>query len=317
MRADRLLSILLLLQVHAKLTARELAKRLGVSERTIYRDMDALSAAGVPVYGTRGGEGGWSLLEDYKTTLTGLNASEIEALFVRKPPRLLADLGLDKAAEAALIKLLATLPDAQRQNAEAMRQRIHIDGAGWRQAEEKTPFLRTLREAVWSDRKIMLSYQRIDGVVERLADPLGLAAKGRAWYLVAAVDGDLRTYRVSRIQSVQITNQPCVRPPGFDLASYWEQNTAEFIASVPRYPIMLRADAEAIARMPTARGWGRLEKIEPVDDTGWAVVQVTCELIEDACEYVLGFGAHVEVLEPAELRERVLMAIQMRICIVG
>src|SRR5690349_23068717 len=148
MRADRLLSILLLLQVHRRVTARELARRLEVSQRTILRDMEALSGAGVPVVPERGTGGGWRLLEEYRTNLTGLNEAEIQALFLTKPPRLLADLGLDRASEAALIKLLAALPTGSRRRAEDIRTRIHIDVPGWRPSEETARYLPLLQEAV-------------------------------------------------------------------------------------------------------------------------------------------------------------------------
>src|SRR5438128_12227933 len=194
MRADRLLSVLLLLQVHRRLTARELAKRLEVSERTIHRDMEALSAAGFPVFAERGSGGGWMLVEGYRTNLTGLNAVEVQALFVTKPLRLLADLGLDKASDAALIKLSAALPSAHRPGAENARQRIHIDVTGWNRPDEAARFLPLLQEAVWQERRLRFTYQRGGGcdAVQRVADPLGLVAKGSIWYLVAAVDGDIR-----------------------------------------------------------------------------------------------------------------------------
>src|SRR5712691_4174354 len=207
MRADRLLSVLLLLQVHRRLTARELAKRLEVSERTIHRDMDALSAAGFPVFAERGIGGGWMLVEGYRTNLTGLNKDEIQALFLTKPLRVLADLGLEKASNAALIKLSAALPSAHRDGAEHARQRIHVDVTGWNRSNESIEFLPALQEAIWQERKLKFSYQRGGGcdAVERLADPLGLVAKGSVWYLVAGVEGEIRSYRVSRVSGAALT----------------------------------------------------------------------------------------------------------------
>src|SRR5215831_19484567 len=186
MRADRLLSILLLLQVHRRITAGELARRLEVSERTIHRDMEALSTAGISVVADRGVGGGWSLLDEYRTNLTGLNRAEIRALFLGGPGRLLADLGLEKASDAALIKLLAALPSANRSDAEYIRQRIHIDISGWHRPDESIPFLPVLQEAIWRDRKLAMTYGRGGGCdpVDRLVDPLGLVAKGSVWYLV-------------------------------------------------------------------------------------------------------------------------------------
>jgi len=313
MRADRLLSILLLLQVHHRRTARELARRLEVSERTIYRDMEALSGVGIPVVAERGGGGGWALLDEYRTNLTGLNEAEIRALFLAKPARLLADLGLDKAAEAALIKLLAALPGGQRRDAEYIRQRIHVDAAGWRRSEEAVPFLPTLQEAIWRERKLYLSYQRDDSrglsatnPFERLADPLGLVAKGSVWYLVAAVEGEARTYRVSRVQDARLTGEPCLRPPDFDLAAYWAQSSAEFLANLPRYPATVRVAPEVLARLRYVWRYARIERVDPPDEAGWARVAVIFEVEEEACACVLSLGPQVEVLEPPELRRQVI-----------
>jgi predicted DNA-binding transcriptional regulator YafY len=270
MRADRLLSILLLLQVHHNLTARELAQRLEVSERTILRDMDALSAAGIPV---------------------------------------VADLGLDQAAEAGLIKLLAALPSMARPGAEHARQRIHVDTGGWRQSEDEVALLPALQEAIWQERRLRLTYERGDGTtVDRLVEPLGLVAKGSLWYLIAAVDGDIRTYRASRIRSAAATEERFSRPPDFDLAAYWEQSSAQFKANLPRYPAALRIDPAIVARVRTEGRFARVEREAPPDAEGWIRLDMLFEGRHHACEYALSFGAQVEVLEPRELRELVARA---------
>jgi len=307
MRADRLLSIMLRLQAHRRMTARELAEQFEVSQRTIYRDMEALSAAGVPVIAERGIGGGWALLEGYRTKLTGLNQAEIQALFLAKPFRLLADLGLSKASEAAFTKLLVALPAMYRRDAEYVRERIHVDGAGWRQLEENVPFLSTLQEAIWQERKLQLTYHRSDGeAVERLVDPLGLVAKRSVWYLVAAVEGEMRTYRVSRVQSATITDQPFVRPQAFDLGEYWEESKARLAEGIPRYPVTVRVDPAILPRLRNAGRWSRIEQIDPLDSEGWNKVVIRFDLEEDACEYVLSFGPQIEVLEPQALRQKVI-----------
>ena len=189
MRGDRLLSILLLLQIHRRVTARELAKRLEVSERTILRDMDALSGAGVPVTSERGVGGGWSLLDGYQTSLTGLNAAEIQSLFLARPGGLMADLGLQQQSDAALIKLQASLPPASRPHADFARQRILVDARGWRDPAESVACLPVLLDALWRERQVRFVYSRVLGEPgERTADPLGLVAKGSTWYLVARVE---------------------------------------------------------------------------------------------------------------------------------
>jgi predicted DNA-binding transcriptional regulator YafY len=306
MRADRLLSILLLLQVNRRITARELAQRLEVSERTIHRDMEALSAAGVPVLAERGTGGGWALLEEYRTDLTGLNPTEIQTLFL-KPSRLLADLGWGKASEAALIKLLAALPSAHHRDAEYMRQRIYVDTSSWSRSEEAIPFLPTLQEAVWQERSLHLTYRRSDDTaVERLVDPLGLVAKGSVWYLVAAVEGEMRTYRVSRVQNARLADRPCIRPRAFDLAAYWKQSSAEFKASLPRYEATVRVAPTLVSRIRSAWRYASIEQAEPPDAEGWIKLSMNFEVEDQACEYILGFGPHIEVLEPQGLREKII-----------
>ena len=186
MRADRLLSIVLLLQAHKQMTSRDLASRLEVSERTIHRDMDALSGAGIPVVAARGSGGGWSLLGEYRTDLTGLTETEIQSLFVTKPAKLLADLRLEKAADGALLKLLACLPATFRQGVDRARQRIHVDVSGWSRREEAVPFLPILQEALWLERYVQITYERGEHgeQVQRVIAPFGLVAKGSVWYLL-------------------------------------------------------------------------------------------------------------------------------------
>lgn len=311
MRADRLLSILLLLQVHRRMTARELAKRLEVSERTIYRDIEALSAAGVPVMAERGVGGGCSLLAEYRTNLTGLTGQEIQAIFLTNPTHLLADLGLHQASEAAFIKLLAALPAISRRGAEYVRQRIHIDATGWHRSEEHALCLPMLQEAILQERKIVFTYQRNDAVIiEREADPIGLVAKGSAWYLVAAVDGELRNYRASRIMAARMTDEPCQRPPDFDLVAYWEQSSSNFVANLPRYPVVARATPGALQRMQYALRFARVEQTNPPDSDGWSRIIINFENEIEACAIMLSFGAEIEVIEPAEVREQVLKLAQ-------
>jgi len=307
MRADRLLSIMLLLQVNQRITARELARRLEVAERTIHRDMQALGAAGVPIVAERGSGGGWSLLEEYRTNLTGLNEAEIQALFLAQPQRVLTDLGLRQAADAARIKLQAALPAMARHDAEHARQRIHIDVSGWHNADETFAFLPAIQEAVWQDRKLLLAYQRADDTaVERLVDPLGLVAKGSIWYLIARIDDSIRTYRISRVRKAEITAQIFLRAPDFDLAAYWETSSAEFRANLPQYPATIRIEASLYDYMRAAGRYARVANAGPPDERGWMVLEMLFETEHSACEHVLSFGPRIEVLAPARLRELVI-----------
>jgi predicted DNA-binding transcriptional regulator YafY len=308
LRADRLLSLLLILQTGGKVKAKDLARRLEVSQRTVYRDLDALTASGVPVYAEPGPAGGIALLGDYRTELTGLNDAKIQALFLTRPARLLADLGLAKASEAALIKLLAAIPVKSQRGAEDARQRLYIDVTGWKNYQEAVPFLPALQEAIWRERKLRLRYARADGqAVARLADPLGLVARGSVWYLVASVEGEVRSYRVSRVQDATVTDEPCVRQEGFDLAAYWEASKLDFKANLPRYPVTVLAAPDILERMRTSGRYARVEEVEEAEDAdGWLKVHILFEVAWEACEYVLSFGPQLEVVEPPALRERVI-----------
>ena len=308
MRADRLLSIVLLLQAHHQMTSRDLASRLEVSERTIHRDMEALSGAGIPIVAARGSGGGWSLLGEYRTTLTGLTEAEIQSLFVTKPTKLLADLHLEKAADGAQLKLLASLPSAFRQGAERTRQRIHVDVSGWSRREEAVPFLPILQEALWLERKLNIKYERGENCepVDRLLSPLGLVAKGSVWYLVASIDESVRSYRVSRVSHAEILDEPAPIPSDFNLADYWEQSASTFKSSVPNYLATFWVSPAVLLRLRFAGRFARVNETDETDARGWKKVHVGFDVEEMACEYAVSFGPNLEVIEPAGLREKVV-----------
>lgn len=310
MRADRLLSIMLLLQVHQRMTAQELATRLEVSERTILRDMEALSGAGIPVVAERGPGGGWRLLEGFRTNLTGLTSAEIETLFLPQPSRLLADLGMAKTAEGALIRLRAAVPTMYQRDAEYIRQRIHLDMPGWRSVQEDTSLLPVLRTAIWEERKLQMTYQKGDETVDRVVEPLGLVAKGAIWYLIAAVDGEPRTYRVARIRDATATDETFDRPAGFDLAAFWTESSRRFVSNLPQYPVELRAAPGLPERMRLGIRWAKVQRVDPPGTDGWCRMAIQFETASDAVEYLAGFGPSVEVLEPVELREQLLALAQ-------
>jgi predicted DNA-binding transcriptional regulator YafY len=309
MRADRLVSLLLLLQTHGRLTAQELARRLEVSERTIYRDVSALSMAGVPIYAERGPGGGCALMEGYRTSLTGLTGAEARTLLIAAGAGPLADLGLGGALEAALLKLLAALPAAHRDDAQRARQRVHLDPVGWTQPEP-APQLGTIQEAVWGDRRVRLSYRKGNGEhVEHVVDPLGLVAKASVWYLVGAVAGDLRIFRVSRVRSAEAMDEPCRRPEGFDLAAYWAESSARFRESWAQYPVTVRASPQLVAIMPQLfgeRAQALIERAGAPDAEGWIALTLTFESFDAALGRVASFGTMAEVLEPRELRAALL-----------
>ena len=245
-KSDRLLSTLLLLQAHGRLTGRDLASRLEVSQRTIHRDMDALSAAGVPVYALRGAQGGWQLDENWRTQVPGLDEAELRALLMAQP-RVIGDPRLAAAAESAIGKLVATLPVALRERATAIRQRLYVDTTGWRGATEDLamlPSCRTPSGATASSPSVIaeLSGER----VQRTADPLGLVAKGSTWYLFAGTPRGFRTYRVSRMEAARVLDQAAERPARFDLAASWKSLPAAEFQERPRYQATLRLDPAAV-----------------------------------------------------------------------
>ena len=312
MRADRLLSIVLLLQVHHRLTSKSLANRLEVSERTIHRDMEALSGAGIPVIADRGATGGWSLLSDYRTTLTGLNESEVQSLFLTQPTKVLADLNLERAAEGALLKLLASVPTSYRNSVERARNRIFVDVTGWARREEAVPLLPVLQESIWLERQLSITYERGPGCdsVTRQLSPLGLVAKGSAWYLVASIDNDLRSYRVSRISNAKVLDQPAHFPEGFDLAHFWEQSTDRFKSKLPNYSATFRVSPDVFPRLAFAGRFARVGAAGVKDDRGWIEIEVGFDVEEMACEYALSFGSKLEVISPPALRDKVIDAAQ-------
>ena len=310
MRADRLLSILLLLQGGGRMTARALAQRLECSERTILRDMDALSCAGVPVMAERGVGGGWRLLDGYQTKLTGLTAAEIQSLFLARPPKLIADLGFKQAADAAWLKLQAALPIEMRAQAEFVRQRILIDARGWRDSGETIASLPLVLEALWRGRRLRFDYAPStsgEAATERIVEPLGLVARGSIWYLVADRDDQRRTYRVSRLVDAEVLAEPSRRPPNFDLAEHWERAATEFRDRLPRFYATLLATRDAL---PRVRYY--LRRVEEETDDGDRVrLRMRFDAEEEALQFALALGASVEVLEPAALRARVLATAEL------
>ena len=306
MKADRLLSALLLLQSRGRVTGREMAERLEVSGRTVHRDMEALGAAGVPVYALRGARGGWQLDEDWRTQVPGLNESELRALLMSQP-RVLGDPRLIAAAERAFGKLLASLPVSMRAQANAIQKRLHVDTTGWRGLTETVDALPVVQDAVARDLKLAFRYRKPDGeLTERVVDPLGLVAKGSAWYLVANTAEGFRTFRVSRITEALLSDAASVRPPGFDLAAHWKASTDELRESRKRYKVTLRVEPRYAERLSMWRCTSPKSLVgNPPRADAFVVRDVEFEDEEQACFVVLGLGPRAEVVSPPALRDRV------------
>jgi len=290
--------------------ARELAALLEVSERTIYRDLDALCAAGVPVYADRGRGGGCVLADDFRANLTGLTETEIRSLFISGTLGPLTELGLAKALEAALLKFVSTLSLANRRDVERVRQKMYLDTAGWFQSPEGVPYLPAIQAAVWQEYKIDLNYRKADGtLVDRRVDPYGLVAKASIWYLVGAVAGEVRVFRVSRVQAVAPTDEPSERPQEFDLAAYWRAWSAWFEESRPYYPVTFRiapSRLPVLAQMIGEDSHALTTRTGSPDAEGWLSLSVTFGSREEALAVMFGMGAGVEVMEPQEMRDSLL-----------
>jgi predicted DNA-binding transcriptional regulator YafY len=308
MRASRLVSLLLLLQTRGRMTAAQLAHELEVSERTIHRDVDALSAAGVPIYAERGPYGGVQLVDGYRTRLTGMTAHEAEAVFLAGLPGPAAELGLGTVMTAARLKVLAALPIELRARASRLVERFHLDAAGWFQADDPVPHLAALAEAVWEGHRVQVAYARGDETVERVLDPLGLVLKGGIWYVVASVEGQVRTYRISRVVAATALEDRFDRPPAFDLAEFWAESIATYEREAPRVEVSVRVDPRYLQRLADYVGEQTMEAAEHLDGAdpdGWIRLRLRVDWPRDAPGHLLGMGAHLEVIDPPEIRARV------------
>lgn len=310
MRASRLISLLLLLQTRGQMTAAELAAELEVSERTVHRDIEALSGAGIPVYAARGRYGGVALVEGYRTRLTGMTAEEAEALFLSGVPGPAAELGLGTVMAAARLKVLAALPPELRSRASRLVERFHLDVTGWFHTGEEAPLLATLSEAVWESRAVDIVYDRGDRTVERTLHPLGLVLKAGIWYVVAETDEQIRTYRVARVKNATVSGERFDRPQDFDLAAFWTESTAAYERDAARLEVVLRIDPHALDLLADLAGEQAVrdaERITPPvpDPDGWYVLRVRMDWPGEVPRRVLQLGDSAEVLEPAEVRAKV------------
>jgi predicted DNA-binding transcriptional regulator YafY len=306
MRASRLLTIMMLLQTRGRMSAEALAAELEVSVRTVYRDVDQLSAAGVPVYAETGRNGGFALLDGWRTRLTGLTAPEAKALFLSGLPGPAAELGLGEAVAAAELKLLAALPADWQQEARRMSTRFHLDPRGWFQPGRVHAHLKAVAEAVWSETRIEVRYESWTQIVDRVLEPFGLVLKGGIWYVVARREDVMRTYRLSGILALLPTTERFERPADFDLARFWAEATGQFEKDIYVATARVRA---------TARGRKLLMDIsQPVRDAvlaagideaaDWAELTIPIEEIGWASREMTRIGADIEVLDPPELRAR-------------
>ena len=329
MRASRLLSLQMLLETRGRMSATALADALEVSVRTLYRDVDQLSAAGVPIYAERGRHGGFALLPGWKTTLTGLTPSEAQAVFLSGLPGPAQDLGLGGDVEGARLKLLAALPAGWRDDAQRVSARLHLDPVDWYRESEPTPHLATVAAAAWNGHQIRMHYESWTDTVERTVSPLGLVLKAGVWYLVALpvaaaapgkAKGGPRTYRVSSIRAATALATPVRRPARFDLPGYWAESIQRFEAEIytgqaqvlatPAGLQGLRVLSSAVARAVAAARPSRRTD-------GRVVVTLPIESVDHACGQLMRLSPQVEVLRPAALRRALVQRLRATALLYG
>ncbi|MFI0087536.1 helix-turn-helix transcriptional regulator [Streptomyces bobili] len=310
MRAARLIKMVLLLQARPAMTAAELARELEVSERTVTRDAQALSEAGVPVYAERGRAGGYRLVDGYRTGLTGLARGEAEALFLSGVPGALREMGLADAASVARLKVSAALMPSLRDAPTAAAQRFHLDAPAWFQEPAAPPLLPVIADAVWDDRRLTARYRRGETEVVRELEPYGLVLKAGVWYLCARVaDAQaFRTYRIDRFTAAEPLAERFGRDEEFDLPGFWAGQAERFARSILRAEIVVRLSSAGLRRLPYA--------VEPVaardalagagepDARGWVTVTLGVESEEVAHGQLTALGPEAEVVSPESLRRR-------------
>jgi predicted DNA-binding transcriptional regulator YafY len=307
MRASRLLSILILLQVRGRMSAAALAREFEVSVRTIYRDADQLSAAGVPVYAERGRSGGLRLLDGFGARLAALSAHEAEALVLSGVTQAAADLGLSEGAIAARLKLLASLPPGAGAGAVRVAARFHLDPLPWYGRRAPPPVLHDVAAAVWADRRLRMTYESWAGVRRRTVSPLGLVMKAGDWYLVAAARAAPRTYRVDAIRELEVLDTAAVGLPNFDLAHYWSAAARSFEERLFSAAVRVRLTETGLRLLRDfhPRAWHAVQQQPLKAAGGWIEAIIPFEGSPHAVREALRMGAEMEVVEPAELRAEI------------
>ncbi|ASP35711.1 YafY family protein [Labrenzia sp. VG12] len=306
MKSSRLLSILMLLQVRGRMTAEALAAEFEASVRTIHRDIDQLSYAGVPVYAERGRLGGFRLLDGYQTRLTGLNEDEAGALLLSGLGTALDDLGLLPAATRSEQKILAALPEETREKAALVSDRFLLDPQSWYRSREATPFLGQVATAVWTGRKLALRYSAWKGEVERLVSPLAIVLKAGTWYLVAEAE-TIRVYRIANIQHLDLLEDGFNRPEDFNLRSFWDNWREDFETRLNSQQVTLKVTPEGLRRLGEA---GLHPAVSPAFEGPTATVSLAMEDSPFAVRMLLSLGSEAEIVAPDGLREAVLAELQ-------
>ncbi|TGG93187.1 YafY family transcriptional regulator [Natronospirillum operosum] len=303
MKAERLVNIMILLQNCGKMTSQQLADHLQVSQRTILRDMDALSVSGIPVVAERGKAGGWRLMDHFRSQLSGINLEDMKALFIPASAKMLQDLGVAPQRVDIRQKLLSVVPEHVRGVAGQYMEKLYIDTETWKPSAEKNAALQIVQQALWEDRKLNMTYEKVNGDrSQRTVCPLGLVAKGSAWYLTAVNEqGEFRNFRVSRIVQAELLAERFTRPESFSLADHWQQSKLAFADALPTFQVEVSVPPDVLRRMTFANQFVTRIHSETSADQKEVRVTLNFHTEQDAVSYILGFGGQVRLLSPQQL----------------
>ncbi|RWZ52233.1 YafY family transcriptional regulator [Halobacillus fulvus] len=307
MKSERLMKLLFLMQSGTILTTAQLSKELGVSARTIHRDMESLSSAGIPIYSERGKHGGWKLMDDWKSRLSWLNEDERLSLFLPPPEKVIQDLNMNLSVDDIRHKLLLSMPQSSTQRAKRLWERLYVDVGTWRGEEHQYPVLEILQDAVMTERKVILNYEKANGEKTKVRiSPLGLVAKSSTWYVCALNEAEqYRNYKVSRVMEAKLVDEHFERPEEFRLRDFWEKSKAQFVKDLPEYRSTIEVSPQAYRRMMfTGRFFKKEKETELV--SGWKELELNFPTEDEALGFVLSFGHEVRVLSPTSLIDRVL-----------
>jgi len=308
MRADRLIHIMVLLQNNIKMTTKELANELEVSERTILRDMDALSSSGFPIVSERGTTGGWRLMDHFRSQLSGVKIEDMKALFILPSEKMLEQLGVQTFSGDIRQKLLATLPDSAKLEAKHYLEKIYIDTDTWKPSNESNNVLITAQQALWENKKLSIKYQKANGECSsRIIYPLGLVAKGSVWYVVAMNEQDeYRSFKLSRISEAELLYEEFTRPEHFSLSQYWKESKLQFTEALPLFKVEVLAHPTILARLTFTDKFVKKVAVNEQSDDHMVPVTLSFNTEQEAISYVLGFGGAMKIVQPAYLIEKVM-----------
>ncbi|WP_281974338.1 helix-turn-helix transcriptional regulator [Halobacillus litoralis] len=308
MKAERLIKILLLLQHGEIISTREMAEELEVSERTVHRDMESLSAAGIPVYAERGKAGGWKLVDNWKQRLSWLKEKEMLSLFLPHAEKIMNDLNMDISSKDIRDKLMLSLPEGAKQSAVNLWERIYVDMGTWKNStNEMNPAMKVMKEAVMNNKKVTISYKKANGEIrDSIVKPLGLVAKSSNWYVIALNQQDeFRSYKVTRIIEGEIMDEDFNRPSDFKLSDHWEQSKKQFMQSLPEFQVKVNVSPFAHQRIKFTGRFVQAEYEGMTTENGWTELGLIFNTEEEAVNYIVGFGNQVRILSPLDLIDKV------------